>query len=172
MARLGGSGKIVSSRNRDQTRSRAPTAFKIQPPIVTHPAKSDNHFYSTAFLAPLPQLYPEALLSPHLGSYRMISLELSWPSYPFGSKVPWPALTPLISPASCLVSQAAVWSIWPQAHELPRVGSLADPALLSAPNSPSHFCRMRARKGKNENSQDARTLNSSILYSPKQATPF
>lgn len=98
------------------------------------------------------------LLSPHLGSYRMISLELSWPSHPFGSKVPWHALTPLISPASCLVSQAAVWSIWPQAHELPRVGSLADPALLSAPNSPSHFCRMRARKGKNENSRDARTL--------------
>lgn len=35
VARLGGSGKIVSSRNRDQTRSRAPTDFKIQPPTVT-----------------------------------------------------------------------------------------------------------------------------------------
>lgn len=86
------------------------------------------------------------------------SLEFSWPSHPSSSKVLWPALTPLISPASCLVSQAAVQFIWPQASELPRVGSLADPSLPSEPQSLSHFCRMRARKEKNENSWDARTV--------------
>lgn len=140
MARLGGSGKVVSSRNRDQTSTRAPTAFKIQPPTMT--LACPNLMTTSTPWPPFPLCLSSTqkpLLGPHLGSYRTISLELSWPSHPFSSKVPWPALTPLISPASCLLSQAAVQFIWPWAHELPRVGSLADPALPSAPHSPSHF---------------------------------
>lgn len=127
------------------------SSYHLQNPASYHDAGLPNLIIISAPWPPLPLCLSSTqkpLLSPHLGSYRTISLELSWASHPFSSKVPWPALTPLISPASCLVSQAAVWSIWPQAHELPRVGSLADPALPSAPNSPSHFCRMRARKGR------------------------
>lgn len=55
----------------------------------------------------------QPLLSLHVSSYRITSLPFSWPSQPYSSKVPWPALTPLISPASCVVSRAAVLLIWP-----------------------------------------------------------
>lgn len=134
VARWGGSGNIVLSR---RTQIPAPTTSGVQPPIMI-PA-CPNSVTTSLPRSPFSVRTWVLTRSPPYSSPGPPILPVQ--------KFPGPPLTLLISPASCAVSQAAVLLIWPQAHELPSVGSLADPALPSAPNSPSHFCRTRAREG-------------------------
>lgn len=140
VARLGGSGNTVPSRH-TQIPAQVRSGYRLQSPGFYHdpsPPKLHGHLSSMDSLAFCLSSAQKPLLSPYLGSYRTTSRQF-WLSRPSSSKVSRPTLTPLISPACCLLSQAALLLLWPQARELPSAGSLADPTLPSAPSSPSHL---------------------------------